>query len=286
MLRVLLVSDGPGVLEVPPLPGPRVAIYQGSPVRMVCKHGGRSHSGLATHGDIDIIPQGVPARWEMKKADTALVLAMAPQLLERVVAESGIAARRVEILDRFKVRDAQIEHIGWALMAEAYQGYPSGRLYLDSMATALAVHLVRSHSSAGRRRWLPDGAMPRHQLRQVLSYIEENLSDDLSLRVIAQVARMSVSHLKVTFRKSVGLPVHQYVIRRRVERAAQLLREGELPISQIALEAGFAHQSHLAQHMKKVLGASPKRVSSGHALPQSHPESVDERSARRGPLID
>jgi methylphosphotriester-DNA--protein-cysteine methyltransferase len=61
-------------------------------------------------------------------------------------------------------------------------------------------------------------------------------------------------------RKATGMPVHQYVIRRCVERAALLLREGKLPISQIAMELGFAHQSHLAMHMKRLLSVSPSHV--------------------------
>jgi AraC family transcriptional regulator len=71
---------------------------------------------------------------------------------------------------------------------------------------------------------------------------------------------MSESHLKVGFRESTGMPVHQYLIRRRVERAALLLREGELPINQIALEVGFAHQSHLALHVTRLLGVSPRQL--------------------------
>jgi AraC family transcriptional regulator len=74
---------------------------------------------------------------------------------------------------------------------------------------------------------------------------------------MAQVAAISVSHLKVLFRRTFGMPPHQYVIRRRVERARTLLYQGKMPLSQIALEAGFAHQSHMAQCMKRILGVTP-----------------------------
>ena len=71
------------------------------------------------------------------------------------------------------------------------------------------------------------------------------------------IAGISVPHLKVLFRRSFDLPVHQYVIRRRVEHARRLLANGDLPISQVALSAGFAHQSHLAHAMKRILGMTP-----------------------------
>jgi AraC family transcriptional regulator len=54
-----------------------------------------------------------------------------------------------------------------------------------------------------------------------------------------------------------GVPLHQYVIQRRVDRARILLSESELAISQVALQTGFAHQSHLARHMKRMLGYTP-----------------------------
>jgi AraC family transcriptional regulator len=71
------------------------------------------------------------------------------------------------------------------------------------------------------------------------------------------MSRLSTAHLKTLFRRSMGLPVHAYVIQRRVERAKLLLLRGELPASQVALEAGFAHQSHMARHMRRLLGVTP-----------------------------
>ena len=102
--------------------------------------------------------------------------------------------------------------------------------------------------------------MSDRRLRQALDYIESNLGQNISLGDIAAVVGLSVSHFKILFRESVGLPAHQYLIRRRVERAKSLLGEGKLSISQIAFETGFAHQSHLARHMRRVLGVSPKAL--------------------------
>jgi AraC family transcriptional regulator len=276
-LRVMLLSDGPGILEVPQVDAPCISIHVGRPVRMDCRHGVQSHSGLAIHGDIDIIPDGISSRWEMKEADTALVLRVQPRLLRRIAEESGFK-HGIEIRSRFRVRDPQIEYIGWALMAEAQNGYPSGRLYMDCMATALAVQLLRNHSSVACIKLPPDGGMPRHKLRQVQSYIEENLRGRLSLHAIADAMGMSASHLKATFRKATGMPVHQYVIHRRVERAAMLLRQGKLPINQIALEVGFAHQSHLAMHLKRLLGVSPREVLRSLSIPNEPAAAGDEET--------
>ena len=257
-LGLLLMSDPPGVIEVPGLPVTRVSIHVGSSVEVSCRRGGLRHRGMAVHGDIDIIPADTPSLWEVKEKDTFLALGLAPELLHRVAEEFDFDPRGIEIRNRFQIRDPQLENIGWALKAEMECGYPCGRLYLDALAVSVAARLVRCHSSVAVEPRRPNGRLSGRKLKEVLSYIEDNLSQDLLLRDLASVAGMSVSHFKSLFRESLGMPVHQYLIRRRVERARSLIGEGRLSISQIALETGFAHQSHMAHHMRRLLGVSPK----------------------------
>jgi AraC family transcriptional regulator len=256
--RLILRSDAAGIMEVPGLPHTYVAIHAGASVHVASRRGGQRHAGRAVYGDIDIIPAGTPSVWEMQGADTALLLRMSPELIRAAAEQMEIDPRRVEIRNRFQMRDAAIENIGWALKAEMEAGYPTGRLYLDSMAMSLAARLVRCHSSAAVQFARKSGKMAGAQLRRVLGYIEDNLGQDILLADIAAAGEISVSHCKELFRESMGLPVHQYVIRRRVERAKKLLQHGNMPISQVALESGFAHQSHLARHMRRLLGISPR----------------------------
>lgn len=259
-LRLFMQSDPAGQVEVPALRSTFISIHVGPSVHITCRRGGYHHHGTAVHGDIDIIPAGIPSLWEMKDKDTILALGLSPEFLSAVTEQLDLDPQRVEIRNRFQERDAQLESLAWALNAEKEAGYPCGRLYFDSLAVAVAARLVRCHSSFAVEPGKQSGRMADRRLRQVLSYIEDNLSQDMSLGEIAAVAGVSVSHFKTLFRESVGLPVHQYVIRRRVERARTLLAEGKLSISQIAFETGFAHQSHLARHMRRVLGVSPKAL--------------------------
>jgi AraC family transcriptional regulator len=163
---------------------------------------------------------------------------------------------RAGLEPRHQFRDPQIEHIAWALDAERRAGYPGGLLYTESLGMALAVHLLgRYRAPLGRPRGLS-----KAQLRRLTAYIENHLDQNLSLARLARVAEVSASHLKTSFRRSTGLPVHEYVVQRRVERAKALLLRGELPASQVALEAGFAHRSHMARWMRRVLGVTPTSV--------------------------
>jgi AraC family transcriptional regulator len=258
--RLTLMSDPPGMVEISGLPYAIVSLHVGPSARMVCHHGSERHCGVAIHGDVEIIPWGMPGSWELKQRDTALVMTLSPKFLQAAARESDFDSDGMEIRSSFHVRDAQIEHIGWALKGEMEQGYPCGRLYRDSLAMALAVHLVRHHSSLSYRGRSAAGKMPPNTLKQLLLFIEENLGRDLALADIAQAAGLSVSHCNALFRAAIGQSIHQYVIRRKVERAAWLLQESRMAISQIALESGFAHQSHLALHMRRLLGTSPKKL--------------------------
>lgn len=262
-LRLSLISDLPGIVEFRGSPQVLVSLHVGSSVVVDCRRGGERHRGTTIHGDLEIIPPNLGGLWELRGKDTALVIGLKLRILQRVVEESGGDPTKLQIRNRFQARDPQIEHIGWALKAEMESGYPSGRLYLEALATGLAARIVRNHSSFARVSRGSKSAMPGGKLKAVLGYIEDNLERDLGLAEIAEVAGVSASHFKVLFRKSLGLPPHQYVIRRRVERAAMQLREGTMPIGQIALANGFCHQSHLAMHMRRVLGASPQELRDG-----------------------
>jgi AraC family transcriptional regulator len=256
-LGVHLLSDPAGVSVSPAYRRTIVSIHVGTSVHIGCRRGGKYHCGLSVHGDIDIIPPGTTSRWELKKKDTALVLSVPQSLLSMTAHEYGIDPAGVEIVNRFQMRDPQIEHIGWALKMEMESGYRSGKLYFDCLGTAIAACLLDRHSSVSRTMRMYKEGMSGSRLRQVLSHIEDNLERELSLKEIAAVAGLSVSQCTTAFRKSVGMPIHQYVIRRRVDRAQTLLKEGKLSISQIAAEAGFAQQSHLAYHVRRLLGVSP-----------------------------
>ena len=259
-LAFQLRKDPPGVLDVPELDNILLSIHLGAPAKMACRRDGRRFIGTAVHGDIDIIPANTASRWEMfDDNDTALLLSLPQTLIAAIARESGADPAKIEIRNRFQIRDSQLETLSWAVKKELELGCPSGRLYLDGLGLAIASRVITQHSSLTKSARVAEGLTDR-RLKQVLSFIEENLSEELSLEQIAAVARVSASHLKSVFRKAMGTSVHQYVIQRRVELAKSMLQQDDHSMTEIALAAGFAHQSHLARHMRRLLGASPRDV--------------------------
>ncbi len=95
------------------------------------------------------------------------------------------------------------------------------------------------------------------QVRRVLAYIDANLESRIRNRDLAAVARLSEFYFNVAFRNSVGHSPHDYVIRRRVERAQGLMLSTDKALSEIAVECGLADQSHFTRLFRRVVGESP-----------------------------
>jgi AraC family transcriptional regulator len=236
-----------------PTPDHHISLHSGAPVRISC-----SPSGLRcvrSRGEINVLPAGVAEDWFEDDVSDTVELRLPASLVRLAAEEMGLDPNRAGIVPQCHARDMQIEHITWALAAEHGGSSTNGLIYRESLGMALAVHLLRRYPAPTGPR-----ALSRTELARVTEYIEAHLDEDVSLLRLARVSGVSASHLRALFKRSVGVPVHEYVIQRRVERARSLLLRGDLPASQVALAAGFSHQSHMARCMRKVLGVTPASI--------------------------
>lgn len=250
-LRVERQTRVPGMVRFDPSDAHRVRVHAGPPVPARC---GPSRF-VYTRGDLDLLPFDVSDAWEEEQPAASVLVHLAPALVDEVAGELG--GGRVGLRPRFQVRDRRVEHIVWALDAEHEAGSPSGSLFSEGLGLALAAHLLghyRAPVSDSR------GLLARPRLRRVLEHIDAHLARDLSLVELARVAGLGASHFKAEFKRATGLPVHAYVVRRRVERARQLLERNSASVGEVALEVGFAHQSHLAHWMRRLTGSSPTQL--------------------------
>ena len=273
-MQTLLTSEGRGwngleaeFLRIPRgltvVPGGaphRLGIHFGAAVNADCHCDGRRSRRIQKHGDIDIVPAGLDGSWEDDADCNILRLRLSPGLFRRAAADLGRDPDRIMLRPAFQLRDARIEAIAWAIKADLEAEEPSDPLYAESLGMALVVRLLQTgekplHGGAA----LGQNLSPR-QRRLLVEFVETHLDQPLSLADLAGVAGLSISHLKTLFRNSFGLPVHQYVVRRRVECARRLLLSGDMSMSRIALEAGFSHQSHMASCMRRVLGTTPSEI--------------------------
>jgi len=123
------------------------------------------------------------------------------------------------------------------------------------------------------RQRVPAPIAPRRglapwQVRRVLSYIDANLHTPIRNKELAAIARLSEFHFNVAFRDSVGHPPHEYLIRRRVERAQGLMLSTNKPLSEISADCGLADQAHLTRLFRRVVGESPAAWRRARANPR------------------
>jgi AraC family transcriptional regulator len=253
--------DPIGPLDLPGIERTVLCFHIGPAARLSCRRDRKFYNGTAVHGDIDIIPAWTPSQWVAHDHnDRNLILSLPQSLLHSVAQQGGHDSSRLEIRNRFQVRDPELELIANTIHREIEAGNPSGRLYTEGLVIAMTSRLLAQHSSLSQPSRMPAETLSGHRLKQVLAFIEDQLAEDLSLDQIASVAGLSPSHLKPLFRQAMGLPVHQYVIHRRIERARSLLTQDNLTMAEIAAATGFAHQSHLARHIRRATGFAPNVI--------------------------
>ena len=235
-----------------------LCLHLGAPVPVSYRAGRYERQGTRLHGQFCVVPAGASTRWTLAAPATSLLLRLNPSLLQDAADHMGLAP---DLAPAIHVRDPQIERIGWIMRAEEQDGHPGGRIFADSLAGALAARLLALQTLASPRQAMaPVRHLPAWQLRAVQDYVEANLDRDLRLVELAAVAGFSVSHFKELFRNAAGMPVHRFVLVRRVERARQLLLAGRLSNTEIALEAGFAHPSHMARSIRRLVGLTPAQL--------------------------
>lgn len=234
----------------------RISLHSGAPVRISCTPTGQRC--VRSRGQFNVMPAGTAEDWFEDDASDTVEVRLPASLVRLAAEELGRDPDRAGLVSQCHARDEQVEHIGWALAAEQASKAPNGLIYRESLGLALAVHLL-THAAQTAGVAAPR-VLSRRELARVTEYIEAHLDQDVSLLRLARVCGVSASHLRTLFKRSLGVPVHEYIIQRRVERARTLLMRGDLPASQIALDAGFSHQSHMARCMRRVLGVTPSLI--------------------------
>jgi AraC family transcriptional regulator len=163
-----------------------------------------------------------------------------------------VELRRVESLV-----DARVGALVAAVNAERVAGFPSGRLFLDSVEQALAVALVNGYALRHRSVQTYRGGLGSGRLRKIKEFVGAKMDDDLTLCEMAQSVDLSSAHFSRMFRKSTGVTPHQFVLRQRVERAKEMLRSADARVMDVAVACGFKTQQHFAQIFRRACGNSP-----------------------------
>ncbi|MGF1569201.1 MAG: helix-turn-helix domain-containing protein [Nodosilinea sp.] len=235
-----------------------ICINQGQLLTMQATVDGKSKTVDRAPGAVGIFPAHHWQSFEWDQEAEFLDLYLEPALIDQTAAELG-GSDGVELEphlgDRF---DPLIRQVAIALKQSLTVDSLSSRLYADSMASALAAHLVVHYSAHRPRVKVPEGGLPAQSFKRVIDYIDTHLDQNLSLADLARVAQLSPYHFARLFKQSTGMSPHRYHIHCRVEQAKQLLRAKQLSLAAIAHAVGFSSQGHFNYHFKRSTGLTPR----------------------------
>jgi AraC family transcriptional regulator len=234
-----------------------IGINVGQNVNMYMNLGGSAKTFHYLPGDLILVPAEAPVRANVDTLHNVSSFNLTKDLLSRNALEMW-DIDKFELTPCFPIRDSLLQHLLQAIRHELVTNPDDCQVYAQTMANAIAVHLLKNFSNRSHRVTYVSGTLPKPQLKVILDYINDNLAEKISLEDLAVLIGCNQYYFSRAFKKSTGLSPHQYIIQQRVELAKQLLRQKKLSISEISLTCGFSHQSHLNRHFKRLVGTTPK----------------------------
>lgn len=278
-----MVHHGPtGELALPPLADNVVVLRLSGSNRFRRRlTGDRPMQSIMEPGMINITPAHCESRhvWRGSCGTKLLQVFVGNELLARAAREVfGRDPAGMALEPRLCTRDPTLAQIGNLLLGELQAQQPAEKLFVESLANAFAIQLLRDHACGRKVEPRIDRGLPRPKLRRVVEYIEARLEEDISLEQLAQLAGYSTFHFTRLFKTATGRSPHRYVIEARIARARELLKDSSIPTAEIAYKTGFSSQSHFTTAFRKRVGVTPRVF---RILAQ---ESVNERKFPEEPL--
>jgi AraC family transcriptional regulator len=248
--------------EAPEHAYPQLAVFLAHtdrPVKAEMRRAGVTVTAEFTEGSVSIAPPRYRSSFKLEGSGEVTAIFLDPF----IIAEMAYAdVCNFEILPQFAIRDPLICEIGNALDSELMSACPGPRVYAESLATALAAHIVAKYSNNASVEPART-SRSKTQLRRSMEFIHQNLQSNISLRDIASVANMSKYHFAKSFRNAIGIAPHSYLVKLRIERARKLLVSENLSIDEIAIRVGYSDKSHFVAQFLKIVGTTPHRYRLG-----------------------
>lgn len=238
---------------------PQLAIFlcnPSTPFTMEVTIDGRKVKRTVTRGSVSITPAGMPhtVRCEGSSETTTVIFLDAAIMAQAASSIAGVETP--EVAPQIAIEDDLIRSIGEALDSELESGRATPKLYIESLTTALSTHIIAKYATSELKGRVP-GALTPVQRRRSIDFMKENLARTISLGELAESACMSKYHFAKSFKLSLGVAPHQYLVRLRVERARQLLAGERMSIDEVANSVGYADTSHFVQQFRRHLGVTP-----------------------------
>ena len=219
--------------------------------------GGRFVRCSKGRGALTVTPVGVIPTLHTYTRSEVILCALDSHFVRDILLELDRQPRAEPVI-RPKFQDSSIRRLMTLLSEEVRAGGPSGKLYSDSLAHALAIrYLLLDERPTHQKADSAVSALPPYALKRVLERIEHSFQSEISLASLAEDAGYSRGHFLKMFRTSMGMTPHRYLLKRRIDHARSLLKRREISIIDVAADSGFSSQAHLTQVFREHVGVTP-----------------------------
>ena len=240
-----------------------IAVLLEGKLRVYRRGDGQIQDIIAIPGTIWLCPAGIHEHdvqlfGDMK--DCAHLYIPADPISNSALQEFDVDPAHIQLGYECGFQDPLIEQITRTIMAEMEQESPGSRLLIDSLQTALAVHLLKNYSNIPNYKTnlaKPVGALDKKRLHRVEDYISNHIDSNISLEDLANEACLSPFHFARAFKVTMGIAPHKYILQRKFDLAKKLIANGNMSLMQIALMTGFSTQAHFTRAFKRAIGQTP-----------------------------
>jgi AraC family transcriptional regulator len=160
--------------------------------------------------------------------------------------------RQAQLIERLCGHDEPLLDLARILVAESADDYREGSLFWSEVASNFIDGLIARHTSECTTR--ARGTLGKDVLKRLKDYVFAHIDEPIEVSTLASIAGRSQFHFSRVFTRSVGMTPHRYVVHLRLQRAIELVREGQSSFAEIAARTGFADQSHLSRWVRRVRG--------------------------------
>jgi len=243
----------------------RLAMLDSGSAQAEFAYGRKSFDCDLTAGAIGLFAEGTHMnriRWKCQQVRRIIVEVDLHRLSDPGMQE---CVNRLPQETEVEFRDEELTAVLRSMVAEAANGSPHGQLYAESLSLGVALRLQQR--AASRARASPErGKLTAAQVQRLEDWIVVHLSEDISLPQLAQIAGFSPAHFVRLFKNSLGCAPYRHVLNIRLDRARHLLLASDLAIAEIALETGFASQSHLTTAFVREYKTPPGQLRRSQAV--------------------
>jgi AraC family transcriptional regulator len=240
-------------------------------------------AGIVTTGMMHIISSGVASSMSFHRAADILYIylraALAREISSRISSNCDDDFCHALGPGGF-FRDSALETLGRNILEHGKREGHFTQQYVGSIGRAMMARLLATGCERKDQPMHAKGLAP-WRMNRVIEFIDCNLAERIGLADVSAVSGLSRMHFAAQFRLTTGLRPHEYLLRRRIQRAQQLLCESDNAVLEIAQRVGFRNSAHFATVFKRLVGETPKRWRGVQTtLPRARvtlPDSMGER---------